>query len=198
MSVSDQLSRSFFTQPTLKVARALLGARLVRLDQGQLLAGIITETEAYIGEEDQGCHAKAGLTPRTRVMYGQPGYAYIYFTYGMHWMFNCVCEQAGFPAAVLIRSIQPIEGLDVIAARRSNQPKAHWTDGPAKLCQAFNIDGSLNGYDLCQPNGVLFIEAGSEIPDSCVTSGPRVGLMNVPEPWKSIPWRFLTQLPAST
>lgn len=198
MSVSDQLSRSFFAQPTLKVARALLGARLVRLDQGQLLAGIITETEAYIGEEDQGCHAKAGLTPRTRVMYGQPGYAYIYFTYGMHWMFNCVCEQAGFPAAVLIRSIQPIEGLDVIAARRSNQPQAHWTDGPAKLCQAFNIDGSLNGYDLCQPNGVLFIEAGSEIPDSCVTSGPRVGLMNVPEPWKSIPWRFLTQLPAST
>lgn len=197
MSATDQLTRNFFAQPTLKVARALLGARLVHLDQGQFLAGIITETEAYIGEEDQGCHAKAGLTPRTQVMYGQPGTAYVYFTYGMHWMFNCVCEQVGFPAAVLIRSVQPTEGHAFIAARRPGQPQAHWTDGPAKLCQAFNIDGSLNGYDLCQPNGVLYIKAELTIPDSCVTSGPRVGLNNVPEPWKSLPWRFLAQLPSS-
>ncbi len=187
----EKLRRTFFERPTLEVARDLLGMRLVRLEaDGQRVAGIITETEAYIGQEDLGCHARAGLTPRTRVMYGPPGHAYVYFTYGMHWLFNCVTESEGFPAAVLVRALEPAEGLERIARRRAGRPRRAWTDGPAKLCQALGIDGAFNGADLCAPQASLFIERGEPIPDSRVTIGPRVGLYSVPEPWKSIPWRF--------
>lgn len=191
---NDRLTREFFAQPTLKVARHLLGSRLVRVQDGIRLAGIIIETEAYIGQEDQGCHARVGLTPRTRVMFGPPGHAYVYFTYGKHWMLNFVTEEEGFPAAVLIRAIYPTEGLDIIAARREPQPPHRWTDGPAKVCLALGIDGSLNGIDLCAPGSPLFVEPGELIPESCVTQTPRVGLNSVPEPWKSIPWRFLARV----
>jgi DNA-3-methyladenine glycosylase len=108
-------------------------------------------------------------------------------------MLNFVTEEQGFPAAVLIRALQPREGLERIAARRNGQPPTHWTDGPAKICRALDIDGRLNGSDLCVPQAVLFVEEGALIPDSAVTTGPRVGLNNVPEPWKSIPWRFLVK-----
>ena len=193
MSESSRLDRSFFERSTLQVARDLLGIRLVRLQDGLRLSGIIVETEAYRGQEDQGCHARAGLTGRTRVMFDQPGHAYVYFTYGMHWMLNFVTEVTGFPAAVLIRALQPTEGLDLIAARRNGQPPARWTDGPAKICQALDIDGGLNGSDLCAEGAALFVEDGIQIPDLAVTTGPRVGLNSVPEPWKSIPWRFLVK-----
>ncbi|HSO27547.1 MAG TPA: DNA-3-methyladenine glycosylase [Anaerolineales bacterium] len=186
-----RLDREFFARPALTVAHELVGARLVRLENGRRLAGIVTETEAYSGEEDLGCHCKAGLTPRTAVMYGPPGHAYVYFTYGMHWMLNCVVAQEGYPAAILIRALRPTEGLEIIAGRRAPQPSARWTDGPAKLCQALNIDKSLNGADLCAPEAALFFEAAESFPDASVTKGPRVGLNSVPEPWKSIPWRFL-------
>ena len=186
----SHLPRDFFTRPTLTVARSILGARLVRVESGQRLAGIITEAEAYIGETDLGCHARAGRTPRTAVMYGPPGHAYVYFTYGMHWMLNFVTEAEGFPAAVLIRAIQPVEGLETIAARRKGRPQQAWTDGPGKICQALGIDGGLNGTDLCAAEAVLFVEAGDPVPDDCVTIGPRVGLNSVPEPWKSMPWRY--------
>ena len=185
-----QHNRDFYDRPTLLVARQLLGKRLVRLDGNQRTAGVITEVEAYRGEEDLACHARAGLTPRTSVMYGSAGYAYVYFTYGMHWLFNCVAERAGYPAAVLVRSILPTENLNVIAERRAGRPQSEWTNGPAKLCQALNIDGDLNGIDLCDPASELFIEAGEPVPDSSVTRTPRMGLNTVPEPWKSIPWRF--------
>lgn len=188
--VPDRLPRSFFARPALVVARELLGARLVRLENGQRLAGLITETEAYSGEDDLGCHCRAGRTPRTSVMYGPPGHAYVYFTYGMHWCLNFVVEQDGFPAAVLLRAIQPIEGLEVIASRRANLPPAHWTDGPARLTKALNIDKAFNSADLCAASASLFIETGLSIPDSQVKITPRIGLNNVPEPWKSIPWRF--------
>jgi DNA-3-methyladenine glycosylase len=168
--------------------------RLVRLEGGKRLAGIITETEAYCGEQDLGCHCRAGRTARTEVMYGPPGHAYVYFTYGMHWMLNFVVEQEGFPAAVLIRSILPEEGIETIAARRSGQPPSRWTDGPAKICQALDIGKTFNGLDLCDPQAPLFVEQGEPIPDSRVTTGPRVGLNSVPEPWKSVPWRFLASL----
>jgi len=190
MPESSRVDRSFFERPTLQVARNLLGAHLVRLIDGIRVAGIIVEAEAYRGQEDLGCHARAGLTPRTRVMFGPPGHAYIYFTYGMHWMLNFVTEVQGFPAAVLIRALHPVQGLELIAARRNGQPPTRWTDGPAKICQALDIDGALNGVDLCASQAVLFVEVGTPIPDSAVTTGPRVGLTSVPEPWKSIPWRF--------
>ena len=188
--MSPHLPRDFFARPTLDVARELLGARLVRLDNGQRLAGWISEVEAYIGESDLGCHARAGRTPRTQVMYGPPGHAYVYFTYGMHWCLNFVTEAEGFPAAVLLRAIQPCEGLEIIAARRRPQPPAHWTDGPGKVCQALGIDRRHNALDLCSPNSELFIEFSPPIPSENVTIGPRVGLNSVPEPWRSMPWRY--------
>ena len=103
MPLVNPLNRDFYARPTLQVARELLGMRLVRLEGGARLAGLIVETEAYIGQEDLGCHARAGLTERNRVMFGPPGHAYVYFTYGMHWLLNCVTEAQGFPAAVLLR-----------------------------------------------------------------------------------------------
>ncbi len=190
MPVSTRLTRQYFAQDTATLARDLLGKRLVRLEDSDRTSGIITEAEAYRGESDLGCHAKAGLTPRTRVMYGPPGHAYVYFTYGMHWMLNFVAEGEGFPAAVLIRAIYPTEGIQRIAARRSGRARAIWTDGPGKLCQALAIDQAFNGHDLCAPQAELFVENALQVPDSIVTISPRVGLNNVPEPWKSMPWRF--------
>ncbi len=196
MTSAARLERPFFNRPTLQVARELLGARLVRLEGGERTAGIIVEAEAYIGEEDLGCHAHVGLTPRTRVMYGPPGHAYVYFTYGNYWMLNFVAEREGFPAAVLIRGVLPTEGIERIAKRREGRPRKQWTDGPGKICLAFSINREQNDIDLCDPEAELFIEYGENIPDSCVTIGPRVGLNNVPEPWKSIPWRFLARVEA--
>jgi DNA-3-methyladenine glycosylase len=190
MVENPRLQRSFFNRSTLQVARDLLGARLIRVEDGARIGGVIIEVEAYRGEEDLGCHAKAGRTPRTQIMYGPPGHAYVYFTYGVHWMLNFVAEGEGFPAAVLIRAIQATEGVQIIASRRDNQPRQHWTDGPAKICQALAIDGGFNGHDLCAPEAQLFVESGDPIPDQSVTTMPRVGFNNVPEPWLSIPWRF--------
>ena len=200
----NALPRDFYDRPTLTVARDLLGARLVRILDGVRLEGIICETEAYIGETDLGCHAKAGRTPRTQVMYGPPGRAYVYFTYGMHWMLNAVTEAEGFPAAVLIRAVETVEGLRVVESRRSPRTKrgaskakrADWTNGPAKLTLAFGVDSSQNGIDLTSTDAGLWIEPGQPVPDEFVTIGPRVGLYNVPEPWKSVPWRFIKSLKA--
>ncbi len=190
----ERLPRSFFERNTIQVAKDLLGMVLVRMEREARIAGVITETEAYRGEEDLACHARAGLTPRTRVMYGPPGHAYVYFTYGMHWLLNFVTEKDGFPAAVLIRSVEIVEGADIVAARRKGRPQQEWTNGPAKLCQALDIDHRLNNLDTCHPDAALFIERGQKIPEKQITSSPRVGLYSVPEPWKSMPWRFLCAL----
>ena len=188
-SVFKTLPRDFYDRPTLTVARQLIGARLVRILDGQKLAGLIAETEGYISQKDLACHARAGLTPRTAVMFGEPGHAYVYFTYGNHWMLNVVTERAGFPAAVLIRAIQPIEGVDIMLERRNGRD----THGPGKLCQAMGITKSENGLDITQATGGLWIEEGVKVPNSLVTKGPRVGLNNTPEPWLSKPWRFLVK-----
>jgi len=181
--------RSFYNRSTLTVARELIGARLVRILDGVKLAGLITETEAYISGKDLACHARAGLTPRTKVMYGEPGHAYVYFTYGNHWMLNVVTEREGFPAAVLIRAIQPVEGVEVMSARRMGRD----TFGPGKICQAMGIGKSEDGVDLTETASGLWIEAGIRVPNSLVTKSPRVGLNNTPEPWLSKPWRFLVK-----
>lgn len=182
------LPRDFYNRPTLSIARELIGARLARILDGVKLVGIITETEAYIGEKDLGCHAHVGKTNRNAVMFGPPGHAYVYFTYGNHWMLNVVTEPERFPAAVLIRAIQPIEGIEVMSERRHGRD----TFGPGKLTQAMGITKSENGIDLTESAGGLWIEAGMYVPNSRVTKSPRVGLYSVPEPWKSMPWRFRT------
>jgi DNA-3-methyladenine glycosylase len=194
MPSSTCLPQEFYDRPTLTIARALLGMRLVRILDGIRLTGMIIETEAYVGEADLGCHARSGRTRRNLVMYGPPGHAYVYFTYGMHWMLNAVTERAGFPAAVLIRAIQPLEGLEVISLRRQGRD----TFGPAKLTRALAIDGTLNGADLCDPLSNLRIEAGEPVTQADIITGPRVGLNTVPEPWKSMPWRFRGTPPPSS
>ncbi len=191
--MEQPLTPEFYARPTLTVARELLGCRLVRILDGVRLAGIIIETEAYIGETDLGCHAKAGRTKRTAPMYGPPGRAYVYFTYGMHWMLNAVTEAEGFPAAVLIRAIETVDGLRVVESRRAKAERADWTNGPAKLTVAFGIDSQQNEIDLTQTGAGPWIESGIVISDSNVTTGPRVGLYSVPEPWKSVNWRFMAK-----
>jgi DNA-3-methyladenine glycosylase len=190
MPLSPCLPVSFYDRPVLEVARHLLGMRLVRLLDGMRLAGTIVEVEAYDGEADLACHARAGRTPRTSVMYGPPGRAYVYFTYGMHWLLNCVTGPENYPAAVLLRAILPQEGLALIVARRAPRPQSDWCNGPAKLCQALVIDGHLNGADLTNPHGNLWIEESSPIAEALIHTSARIGIHNVPEPWRSQPWRF--------
>jgi DNA-3-methyladenine glycosylase len=193
MILTSCLPTSFYERETVVVARQLLGMRLVRRLNGVRLAGTIIETEAYHGEDDLACHARAGRTPRTAVMYGPAGRAYVYFTYGVHWCLNCVTGREGFPAAVLIRGLAPQEGLDLIAAHRSHRAQCEWCSGPGKLTQALAVNGDLNGCDLTDPGGQLTIEAGPALADAQVITGPRVGINRVAEPWRSIAWRFLAR-----
>jgi DNA-3-methyladenine glycosylase len=186
----------FYRQGARLVAKALLGQRLVRLLNGRRLSGIIVETEAYCdhpGEPDLACHgdrANNGRpTPRSAVMFGPAGHAYVYFTYGMHWMFNVVTGETGRANAVLIRALEPVEGIEVMVARRK-RPLAELTNGPAKLAQALAIDKSLNGANLCTPDSVIWIEADRVVPPDAMAQGPRIGLGQTPEPWYSMPWRY--------
>jgi DNA-3-methyladenine glycosylase len=191
MTKNIPLPFEFYNRPVLEVARGLLGKRLVRrLDGGQRLAGVIIETEAYDGEKDLACHAKAGRTKRTQVMYGPSGRLYVYFTYGMHWLMNVVTSEIDYPAAVLLRAALPVEGLEVIASRRAGRKPAEWCSGPARLCQAFGVDGSLNGIGLLDTDWEMWIEEDRGVAEEQVLRGPRVGLNTVPEPWFSLPWRF--------
>lgn len=178
-----RLPRNFFAQPTLTVARLLLGKLLVRLGAGgSRQAGVIAETEAYIGESDLACHARAGRTRRTAAMYGPPGTAYVYFTYGMHWMLNIVTERSGFPAAVLLRAVNLCE-------RETAQPQPA-TNGPAKLTRALQLDGAWNTHDMCAPDAQLFVE--QPLQDECagIVCKPRTGLGKTPQPWLGLPWNF--------
>lgn len=183
-----RLPRRFFARDTVTVAQELLGQRLVRVVNGQRLAGIIIETEAYVGEEDLACHARAGRTPRTQVMYGPPGHAYIYLNYGLHWMLNIVTERNGFPAAVLIRGIQPTDGIEAMRRWRGHVPDKALANGPGKLAQAFGLNHTFNGADLCARSAELFIEAAP--PATYFFCNPRVGIDGVPEPWRNIEWNF--------
>lgn len=184
------LPKSFYHDEVTLVARRLLGMRLIRSLNGTRTGGIIIETEAYRGEEDLACHARVGKTRRNAMLYEDGGASYVYFIYGMHWLVNAVTGEYGFPAAVLIRAILPLEGLEGIQARRSGRPQTEWCNGPAKICQALAIDGTLSGMMLYQENGELWIEEGKPVADNKVKNSPRIGLGATPEPWKSLPWRF--------
>lgn len=185
------LTESFYSGEVTDVARNLLGKRLVRCLDGVRISGFITETEAYRGEEDLACHARSGKTARNAVMYGRPGRAYIYFTYGMHWCLNAVCGVEGFPAAVLIRAIHPVEGINVISSRREGRKPDEWCSGPARLCKALAIDNALNGVGLTDKESLLWIEEGLTVVDEHVSTTPRVGIQSTPEPWRSKPWRYV-------
>ena len=188
----SRISRDFFARDTLTVARELLGQRLVRVLDGERLAGRIVEVEAYVGEEDRASHASCGVTRRNAPMYGPPGHAYVYFIYGMHHCFNVVTEREGYPAAVLVRALEPLEGIEVMRALRSGLPDVRLTSGPARLCQALKIDRRFDGADLCAPDARLFLEEDVAVPDEAIVTGPRIGVRG-DEVAVTIPWRFYVQ-----
>ncbi len=187
----SRLERAFFARDTRKVAHCLLGCLLVRELDGQRLAGRVVEVEAYTGWGDMASHGHRGRTPRNAIMFGEVGFSYVYFIYGRYWLLNVVAKPPGvdYPAAVLIRAIQPVEGLPQIALRRAGRPQQEWTSGPGRLTMALAIDGTLNGVDMTAAGSPLYFEGGGLAPDEHICAGPRIGV-NVPEPWRSKPWRY--------
>ena len=169
------LRRDFYNRETEIVARELLGTILECRTEDGMASGMIVETEAYIGEHDLACHAAVGRTKRTEPLYGPPGNAYVYFIYGMHWCINAVTRAEGLPSAVLIRALEPVDGLSLMRLRR---PKARsdrdLTNGPGKLCAALGIDRRMNALPL-QKYPVV-IRAGDAVPDRDVVITPRIGI----------------------
>ena len=182
--------RSYYERPATDVARCLLGATLCRLVGDTLLTAKIVETECYSGLSDLASHGRSGQTPRNLPMWEDSGHAYIYRSYGIHWMLNLVTEPAGQPAAVLIRALEPLSGLKIMQALRPERSLLELTNGPGRLCQALAITGADNRNDLTEPTSGLFIKGGEEIDDQAVRTGPRVGIGTALEPWFSMPWRY--------
>ena len=192
-----KLDRSFYLKDTVAVARQLLGKLLVHEVDGKRISGIIVETEAYLGTEDRAAHTFGGRrTLRNEAMYGPGGHAYIYFIYGMYYCFNVVTGHEGVPEAVLVRALEPVEGLDFMAAARykkdyaplSTRQSINLTNGPGKLCMALIIDRSLNGEDLCGSR--VYIEDRNETPDIC--SSKRIGIDYAGDD-RDLPLRFYIQ-----
>lgn len=168
------LSVAFFARPTATVARELLGTVIVSRVGGALVAGVIVETEAYLGSDDPGSHAATkGVTARNRVMYGPPGHAYVYFTYGNHHMLNLVTEVEGSAGAVLVRAIEPIAGADVMRARRGGRSGVELANGPGKVAQALGVDLAHNGVALGEE---IVVHGGPGVIDPGVVITGRVGL----------------------
>jgi DNA-3-methyladenine glycosylase len=188
--MSSKLPRSFYSRSALDVASDLLGKVLIRRLRRRNLAGKIVETEAYAGPHDLACHASKGHTPRTAVMFGEAGPAYVYMIYGFHFCLNVVTERVGYPAAVLIRAVEPIENVDVMRRARGNpERETDIASGPGKLCRAMSIDKKLNGEDLLA--ATLWIE-DRKLDAGTIRTSPRVGVDYAGE-YKDKPWRFYVE-----
>jgi DNA-3-methyladenine glycosylase len=180
------LTYAFYARPVLTVARDCIGKHLVHDTPEGRVIGRIVEAEAYRGPEDRAAHSYGGRrTARTEVMFGPPGLAYVFFVYGLHHQVNLVTTAIGMPHAVLLRAVEPVEGVELMAARRGiGASRRELTNGPGKLCQAFAIDRTANGADLTRPP--LFLAEGA----SCkVARTTRVGIDYAGE-WAARPWRF--------
>jgi DNA-3-methyladenine glycosylase len=187
------LPREFFARHAVEVAPDLLGCVLEHQTADGLVAVELTEAEAYAGRSDPASHAYRGKTRRNAVMFGPPGHAYVYFTYGMHFCVNMVClGEEGSASAVLLRAGAIIAGADLARARRTRGavrvPDRDLARGPARLCQALGIDRSLDGADVCVAESPLRVrtEAGNPARSGKISTGPRVGVSSATE----IPWRF--------
>ncbi|MDR3166212.1 MAG: DNA-3-methyladenine glycosylase [Synergistaceae bacterium] len=186
------LPRGFYLREAAAVARELLGAILVKKSAEGITSGVIVETEAYAGHRDAACHAFKHPSPppghRTRVMFGDGGYAYVYFIYGMHSCFNVTANVAGKPDAILIRAIEPMDGIELMRARRNTQDIRNLCGGPGKLCQALGITQNDYGRDLC--GNELFIIEGKPVPDETVLATPRINVDYAGEA-SAYPYRFV-------
>jgi DNA-3-methyladenine glycosylase len=188
-----RLGREFYTRrDTLKVARELLGKRLVvpSLNDGARVSGIIVETEAYMGPEDKGAHSfNNRRTARTEIMFGAGGAAYVFFIYGMYYQFNVVTSLREVPHVVLVRALEPEEGIDVMFERRAVRKETELASGPGKLCLALGIDRSYNGEDLVEGERIWIEDAGRRLRPSAISSGARIGI-DYAEEFVDKPWRF--------
>jgi DNA-3-methyladenine glycosylase len=184
-----KIKKSFYNRNTLKVAQDLLGKFLVRKIGKKTIVGKIVETEGYVGPSDLASHASRGKTARTAPMFGPPGHAYVYLVYGLNYCFNTVTEKENYPAAVLIRALEPAEGIDLIKKnRKKKMPFFKLTNGPGKLCQALKIDKSLNNFDLTERT--LWIEdRGLKIKPLEIVAAKRIGV-DYAGKYKNKPWRF--------
>lgn len=183
--MTERLDREFFARQATQVAPELVGKLLVREDEG--LVARIVEVEAYL-QDDPACHAFRGETARNAPLFGPPGHAYVYFTYGMHWCMNTVTGEAGHGQGVLLRAAEPLEQLELMRSRRGAAKDRELLRGPARLAQAFGLDGSWSGADLCS-GGVLYVADDGERPK--VVATPRTGVAAGAD----TPWRFV--VPAS-
>jgi DNA-3-methyladenine glycosylase len=186
----EKLARDFYTRPdVLKIARDLLGKLLVvPATNGKRVSGMIVETEAYRGPEDRASHAYGGRrTKRTETMYQLGGLAYVYFVYGMYNQFNVVTNVVDTPHAILIRALEPVEGIDLMRMRRHTQPDHNLTNGPGKLCIALGIDRQLDRVDLLGKE--VWLEEYLHVPSIKIARGPRIGI-DYAEEWVEKPWRF--------
>lgn len=183
-----KLEKAFYTRDAVTVARELLGKYLVYQPEGKRFVVKIVEAEAYLGVEDMASHAFHGRTNRTDVMFGEGGHLYVYFTYGMHWMMNVVTGSEGFAEAVLLRALEPVEGIDQMTANRGGKDLRLLTSGPARLTQALGIDGSLNREYLT--GDILWIEdRGDVIEPAEIVVTKRIGVENA-QHWKDREFRF--------
>jgi DNA-3-methyladenine glycosylase len=182
------LPRAFYDRPTLEVAADLLGKILVHRRRGVRTSGVIVEVEAYIGESDPACHAAPGPTRRNRPLYGEPGHAYVYLNYGIHCLMNVVTEAHGSPAAILIRALDPVDGMAVMRRRRRRPGRPPIADqdlcrGPGNLTVAMGITLAENQCDLV--GGPLFV-ADARIPIGPIRWGPRIGItVGIDRPWRA-------------
>ncbi|MEG6617061.1 DNA-3-methyladenine glycosylase [Peptococcaceae bacterium 1198_IL3148] len=179
---SQPLDTNFYQRDTVQVAKELLGCKLVHCSPSGITVGIIVETEAYMQIGDPACHASRGMTKRNQVMFGPPGKAYVYFTYGMHYCFNVVTNDEGVGDAVLIRALEPVDGIELMQHRRQRERLWDLCSGPAKLVQAMGITKEHNGSDLTQ--GPITIYAGHRVKDIVTTT--RIGIKEGAE----LPLRF--------
>ncbi len=168
-----RLTRSFYDRPTLEVAGDLIGNQIVYESPKGRLSARIVEVEAYIGQDDPACHAARGKTERNAVMFGPPGFAYLYFVYGMYHCLNFVTEQAGFPAAVLLRAAEPVDGLDLMRANSPGQPDFRLLSGPGKFCRSFGLTREQNGLDLT--GSEIYLEGDSSTTTN-IEQSSRIGI----------------------